>query len=79
MTNRKRDAKKLMALVNQIEARCMAVDGSVTPTLQEATRDEVIDLMRLTRKRHHNERGQLTEEGLRRAWLEAVAATEGQG
>ena len=74
---RLRDAKRLLTLVDRIETRCMATDGPVTATLDEATQEELVELMRVTRMRHRTDGGRfLTEEGLRMAYWEALAAVE---
>lgn len=38
------DSAKFNAIIDQIEARCMAVDGPVTPTLREAEESELAEL-----------------------------------
>lgn len=38
---------KFNKIIDQIENRCMACDGPVTPTLQEASEEELSELWRL--------------------------------
>lgn len=38
-------------IIEGVESRCMAVDGPVTPTLQEMTEEELRRIYRLAKKR----------------------------
>ncbi len=47
MTELTREIERFNAIIETIEARCMAVDGPVTPTLKEMREDELAEIWRL--------------------------------
>jgi len=46
MTNEKR-LKRIAEIIEAVDNRCMAVDGSVTPTLKEMTQKEISEIYAL--------------------------------
>jgi len=45
--NTKQKIQRFNRIIDNIENRCMAVDGPVTPTLKEATEEELSELWRI--------------------------------
>ena len=50
MTDKER-LKRIAEIIEAVENRCMAVDGPVTPTLQEMTQKEISEIYSLASKR----------------------------
>lgn len=46
MTNEER-LKRITEIIEAVDNRCMAVDGPVTPTLQEMTQNEISEIYQL--------------------------------
>ena len=46
MTNEKR-LKRIAEIIEKVDNRCMAVDGPVTPTLEEMTQKEISEIYKL--------------------------------
>lgn len=46
MTNKER-LKRIAEIIEAVDNRCMAVDGPVTPTLQEMTQKEILEIYNL--------------------------------
>ena len=46
MTNEER-LKRIAEIIEAVDNRCMAVDGPVTPTLQEMTQSEISEIYKL--------------------------------
>ena len=49
MTDKER-LRKIAEIIEAVDNRCMAVDGPVTPTLQEMTQDEIAEIYRLAKR-----------------------------
>ena len=58
MKNLKTQIDRFNRIIDNIENRCMAVDGPVTPTLKEATEAELSELWALLNDIKHNLNGQ---------------------
>lgn len=46
MTNKER-LKRIAQIIENVDQRCMAVDGPVTPTLQEMRQEEISEIYEL--------------------------------
>ena len=42
-----RRLKRIAEIIEDVDQRCMAADGPVTPTLQEMTQDEISEIYKL--------------------------------
>lgn len=40
--------RRIAAIIEAVDNRCMAIDGAVTPTLQEMTQAEISEIYRLS-------------------------------
>ena len=52
--------KQITKIIEDVDNRCMAADGPVTPTLEEMSQDEILEIYSLARKVNNTKKGEQT-------------------